>query len=204
MSKDDYEELQLQYNQLQIDYDELQNEFDQLKKDTSDWLKYSEDQKAAKIAQAEADRIRAEQAAQAAKAEQEAKQKAEEEAAAKIAAEEAKKGYETGITFNNLARNPDDYMDKKVKFSGEVLQVIEYDDGTEIRLATAQTEYGIYLDDVIYLYIPSENINSRILDGDIITIYGVSKGLFTYTSTADLSITLPVIEVDKYDFISMD
>ena len=48
-----------------------------------------------------------------------AEQKAAEEAAAAKAAEEAK-GYETGITYDQLARTPDDFKGKKVKFYGKV------------------------------------------------------------------------------------
>ena len=59
--------------------------------------------------------------------------KIDEEKAAK-AAEEAK-GYETGITYDQLARTSDDYKDKKVKFSGKVVQVIEGDGSVQIRLA---------------------------------------------------------------------
>lgn len=38
----------------------------------------------------------------------------------------------TGITFDNLARNPDDYMDMKVKFRDKVFQVIEEEDNVHL------------------------------------------------------------------------
>lgn len=44
--------------------------------------------------------------------------------AAQKAAEEAQ-GYETGITYDQLARTPDQFIGKKVKFTGKVLQVLE-------------------------------------------------------------------------------
>ena len=50
------------------------------------------------------------------KAEEEAKKKAEEEEAKRLAEEEAKKGYDTGITYNQIARTPDEYKGKKIKF----------------------------------------------------------------------------------------
>lgn len=71
-----------------------------------------------------------------------------------------KQGYNTGITYDQLARTPDDYLAEKVKFSGEVLQVMESDGYTAIRLAVN----GDY-DNVIY--------------GQ----YESSTGLFTYEST---------------------
>ena len=41
----------------------------------------------------------------------------------------------TVITYDNLARTPDDYQGKKVKFYGKVLQVMEGDGEIQIRLA---------------------------------------------------------------------
>ena len=49
--------------------------------------------------------------------EAEKKRKAEEKA--------EKEKYNTGITYNQLNRNPDDYVGEYVKFSGEVIQVSE-------------------------------------------------------------------------------
>lgn len=207
------DELQIQYDtvvserdQMQTKYNELKAEHDELVKNTADWLKLSEEEKAAQLAQAEADRIAAEEAAQKAKEEREAaqkaaaeasKRKAEEEAAAR--AEEEKKGYNTGITFNDLSRNPDDYEGKKVKFTGEVLQVTELTSEIQIRLATKPNSWGGYSDNVVYLYFDSALISSRILEDDIITVYGVSRGLHSYTTVLGASVTLPLIEVEKID-----
>ena len=69
-------------------------------------------------AEAEARKIEAEKIAEQKKADEE---KAAAEAAAAKAAEEAQ-GYETGITYDQLARTPDQYKGKKVKFYGKVVQ----------------------------------------------------------------------------------
>lgn len=74
------------------------------------------------------------------KTEKESRELAEKKAAEEQAADEAKaaeeaRGYETGITFDNLARTPDAYKGKKVKFSGKVIQVIEGTTETQLRLA---------------------------------------------------------------------
>ncbi|MCR5686042.1 MAG: toxin regulator, partial [Lachnospiraceae bacterium] len=130
-------------------------------------------------------------------AKEEAERKAAEEAAAREA--EKKKGYNTGITFNDLARKPDDFKGKKVQFSGRVLQVNEVDTEIQIRLATKKNSWDQYYDDVIYIYFDRSLIPARILDDDIITIYGVSRGLYTYTTVLGASVTLPLIEVEKID-----
>lgn len=43
--------------------------------------------------------------------------------------------YKTGITFDNISRNPKDYEGKLVYFTGEVVQLMEGDDENQIRLA---------------------------------------------------------------------
>lgn len=122
--------------------------------------------------------------------------KAEAEAAKKVAAEEAeaKKGYETGITYNQLARTPDDFEGKKVKFTGKVVQMI--DGGVEINLRVAvNSDYDL----IIFVYYPSSLTKTRVLENDIITLYGVSEGLYTYKSTMGGNITIPLIEVEKIE-----
>lgn len=206
VSQAEFDAVVSERDQMQTKYDELKAEHDELVKNTADWLKLSEEEKAAQLAQAEADRIAAEEAAQKAKEEQEAaqkaaaeasKRKAEEEAAAR--AEEEKKGYNTGITFNDLSRNPDDYEGKKVKFTGEVLQVTELTNEIQIRLATKPNSWGGYSDNVVYVYFDSDLISSRILEDDIITVYGVARGLHSYTTVLGANVTLPLIEVEKID-----
>ena len=122
--------------------------------------------------------------------EEEAKRKEEEEQRAKE--EEEKKGYDTGITYSQLARNPDDYMYKKVKFKGKVIQVMEGDGETQIRLAVN----GSY-DNIIYGIYKSDIVDSRVLEDDYITIYGNSAGLITYTSTMGGEITIPSVVITK-------
>lgn len=200
------DELKTQYDALQAKYDGLKAEHEELVANTGDWSKLSEDEKAARLAQAEADRIAAEEAEKKAKEEraaaekaaaEEAQRKAEAEAAAR--AEEEKRGYDTGITFDNLSRKPDDYEGKKVKFTGEVLQVSELTNEIQIRLATKPNSWGGYSDDVVYVYFSSDLISSRILEDDVITVYGVARGLHSYTTVMGAEVTLPLIEVEKID-----
>ena len=129
--------------------------------------------------------------AQETKAKEEAKKQAE---AAKKKAEEEAKGYETGITYDQLARTPDDYLLKKVKFYGKVIQVMEGDDSTQIRLAVNDN-----YDTVLYAEYDSSSVTSRVLEDDYITVSGVSAGLLSYESTMGGKITIPSILVEKID-----
>lgn len=116
-----------------------------------------------------------------------------DEANAAKAAEEAK-GYETGITYDQLARTPDDYKGKKVKFYGKVIQVIEDDTNVQIRLAVNDNYDTVILGDY------SKNIvSSRVLEDDHITIYGTSASTITYKSTMGGNITVPAVIIEKID-----
>lgn len=125
------------------------------------------------------------------------KKKAEEEAAAaakKKQEEEEARGYDTGITYDQLARTPDDYELKKVKFYGRVIQVLEGDGVTQIRLAVDDN-----YDTVLYGEYNSSIVSSRVLEDDFITISGISMGLLSYESTMGGTITIPSISIDKID-----
>lgn len=205
-TREDYDSLLAEKEKLQTEFDKLKEEHDTLIADTTDWLQLTKDQKAAELAKAETEMIAAEKAAKKAREEKaaaEAKEKAEAERKAaeeaKKRAEEEKKGYKTGITYDQLARNPEEYRGKKVMFKGEVLQVSEVDSEIQIRLATKANKWGGYSDNVIYVYFDKSLLSGRILEDDIITIYGIARGLHTYTTVLGASVTLPLIEVEKID-----
>lgn len=105
------------------------------------------------------------------------------------------------IPFKDLARNPDKHEGKKVKFTGEVIQVIEstWGNSVEYRIAVSKESWGYSADDVVYVtYTPSEN-ESRILEDDIVTFYGEFKGLYSYNSTLGGKITIPQVEAKVID-----
>lgn len=151
-------------------------------------------------AQAEAEKIAQEEkeaAEKAAKEEEEAERKKLEEEAAKLEAEKNDPStYDTGITYDNLARNPDDYIGDKVKFYGRIIQVMESDDGsyTQYRFAID----GDY-DTVAYIEISKDQLSSRLLEDDMVTIYGESYGTISYESTLGGNITVPAIIVNMFE-----
>lgn len=116
-----------------------------------------------------------------------------DEAKAAKEAEEAK-GYETGISYDQLARTPDNYKDKKVKFSGKVVQVIEGDGSVQIRLAVNDDYDTILLGEY-----STSIVSSRVLEDDHITIYGTSVGTISYKSTMGGTITIPGVYVEKIE-----
>lgn len=215
ISKEEYQSvmnerdnLQNQYNtviavkdDLQLKYDNVSKDLEQAKKQIEEFAalqkKYSELSDSEIEAQKANSELKAEQDRQAKeKLLEEEKKKAEKEAA-KLAAEAEKQeklGYDTGITFNQLARTPDDYIGLKVKFSGKVIQVIEGDGETNLRIAI-NDDYN----HVILVYYDPSILKSRVLENDNITFYGISQGLYTYESTMGGKITVPLVSIDKIE-----
>ena len=102
--------------------------------------------------------------------------------------------YNTGITYEQLARNPEDYEGKLVKFTGRVVQVLEGDLKNQIRLAVNNNSDNIVLGEYVKSIVPS-----RVLEDDNITIYGESLGLISYESAMGVTITIPSIKINKID-----
>lgn len=185
----------------QSDYSKVVSERDaaveELEKVTAEYDAYKEKMKPYEEmteAQAAAEKLKAEEEAKAIE-EQKAAEKAaaEAEAAAAKAAEEAA-GYETGITYDQLARTPDDFTGKKVKFYGKVLQVIDSGSSVQIRLAVDDN-----YDTVLLGEYDSKIVSSRVLEDDHITIYGTSVGVITYQSTMGGNITIPGVLIERVD-----
>ncbi|WP_019912439.1 hypothetical protein [Paenibacillus sp. HW567] len=103
--------------------------------------------------------------------------------------------------YKELARNPDQYMDQKVLFSGEVVQVIESSKGkgVQYRINVTKGEYG-YEDTVLVTYERNDG-ESRILEEDLVSVWAYSKGLITYESTIGGNITIPKLEAVVIELI---
>lgn len=124
-----------------------------------------------------------------AKAKVEADAKAKDEADAKAA--EARVAYDTGITYNQLARTPDNFNGRKVKFSGKVIQVMEGNTEVQLRIAVNNN-----YDTILYVAYDPRITPSRVLENDYVTVKGESEGLFTYQSTGSGNISIPLVWVD--------
>ncbi len=107
-----------------------------------------------------------------------------------------KNNCESGL-YEKISRDPAQYRDAYVKFSGEVIQVCSE--------ARSNSEYSTYrvatkngYDDVILIAVLNYG-QSRILEGDKITIYGQFAELYTYESVMGASITIPLVYVLEYE-----
>lgn len=99
------------------------------------------------------------------------------------------------ISYKKLARNPDKYEGKKIKFTGQIIQVMESSWGTAYRIDVTKGSYGIWDDTVYVEFDPSSN--NRFLEDDIVSFYGKYDGLYTYETVLGASVTVPKV-VAKY------
>ena len=100
--------------------------------------------------------------------------------------------FRSDISYDEIARHPNDYDGELLTFSGEVAQVIESDGMTELRIAVD----GDY-DDIIYGIYDNRILDSRLLEDDKIQFYGESCGIISYQSTLGETISIPSMSIYK-------
>ncbi len=101
--------------------------------------------------------------------------------------------------FKTVSRNPDKYKGEYYAITGEVIQATEgYFNQVDLRVNVTKDEYG-YWDDTIYVTITIPAGEDKILENDIITLYGQCDGNYSYTSVLGASISLPKISAEYYE-----
>jgi len=96
------------------------------------------------------------------------------------------------VAFESLAREPSKYTGTTVMFTGKVIQAL--DQGGlygNYRVDVTQGDYGTWKDTIFVEYRRRSDTEPRILEGDIIRLYGAFKGLTSYKSIFGGTITLP-------------
>lgn len=135
------------------------------------------------------------------KEEAEKKAKEEEERARKEAEEQARREaeaqkYNTGLTYEDIARNPAGNAGKLLTFSGKILQVIKANGCTQYRMAVDDN-----YDQVVLIEIDNKLLsNGNILEDDHITIKGMFIMEYTYTTVLGAEKSIPAIVVDEFSF----
>lgn len=122
--------------------------------------------------------------------EKEDARKAEEAATtqAKIAAQ---KSEAKTIPYKTLARTPDDYKGASVTYTGKVIQVQEEGNNVGLRVNVTKNSYGY--EDTMFVVYDKGIVKGRVLEDDIITFWGTSKGLLTYKTVLGAEMTIPQV-----------
>lgn len=117
-----------------------------------------------------------------------------------ISAAELKADYKSKCktySYDKIARSPGEYKGKYAKFYGKVVQVMQEKSGNEITYTLRIGTGGSYYYDDIILCVYTANVNdSRILEDDMITIYGELMGEYSYETVMGSEITLPLMAVE--------
>lgn len=95
-------------------------------------------------------------------------------------------GYNVLTEYSEYARNPDGHVGEKVRFNGEVVQVVEGIEYNVYRIAMNGNS-----DNMFYVEYAPTIESGRVLEGDKITLFGDFMGLYTYSSTLGGEITIP-------------
>ena len=108
-----------------------------------------------------------------------------------VKAEASKGEYNSGYTYDQLARNPDTYKGQKIKITGKVLQA-----DTSGSTCYARVAMNSSYDTVIFVTYDSSLLGYRLLEDDQIAVYGTSYGVYSYEAVSGASITIPWIHAD--------
>jgi hypothetical protein len=100
----------------------------------------------------------------------------------------------TSCSYEDLARDPDAFMGENVKVTGEVIQVLEDGNICELRINITKKRWG-YTDTIYVSYVRKDG-ESRILEDDVVTVWGWGEGNISYTSILGQTITLPYVDAE--------
>lgn len=109
------------------------------------------------------------------------------------------------IAYEDLARNPDARKGQYFRFTGEVVQVMESFGTVSLRVnVTPVMFYGevSYYEDTIFVETKLGSDGRRILEGDMITLYGTCSGLYTYTTVLGSQMSIPGLEAGYWEIIN--
>lgn len=108
-------------------------------------------------------------------------------------------------SYEELARNPDNHKGEYVKFYGQVLQVQNQTllgvdlNSVVLRVATKDSGYGNWYDDVVYVTYTKKAGESNILEDDFVTLYGIYDGTTTYETIMGGQVTIPSVDAEYID-----
>lgn len=97
----------------------------------------------------------------------------------------------SGPSYAELSKNANKFKGMKVKYTGKVEQIQENDNtGKLLVLDVTDLGFGFWKDAIWVSYDKGTNI----IQGDIINVYGILSGVYTYTSEANYNISIPSID----------
>lgn len=102
----------------------------------------------------------------------------------------------TQLDYTQLARNPDKYKEQKISYVGKVVQVQESGNDVVMRVNVSKGEWDFW-EDTIWVNYTKQPGSNRILENDVIQLWGTVQGLKKYTAVMGNEIAIPEINA-KY------
>ena len=127
----------------------------------------------------------------------------EEEAEEPVMDEEAYKATCQAYDYREIARYPSQYAGKAAYFCGEVFQVLEDGDTVNLMVNVTDSEWG-WEDAVFVNYTRQSDDEPRVLEEDIVEIWGDLEELFTYEAVLGDTRSIPQITARYLNILSAD
>lgn len=106
------------------------------------------------------------------------------------------KGSCQSYTYEQIARDPDTYFLEHAVYTGKVVQVMQNgSDGNRYRVNITPTSWGGF-EDTIYVEMPEyavKRMPKRVLEDDIVTVWGYNFDTITYETVLDAKLTIPAV-----------
>ena len=94
------------------------------------------------------------------------------------------------LKYQDIARYPDKNIGSPFQFFGKVVQVMEDGNKVQMRISTRQNSIGWY-DDLVFVFYQMGNGEARILENDMLRVYGKSQGIQKYKTIMGNEVSLP-------------
>ena len=103
-------------------------------------------------------------------------------------------------TYQEIARNPDSYKGCDANIKGQVIQVIEDGDDYTLRVNITPARY-YWNDTILVSYEKKDSSEARILEDDIVMMYGTLCGTYTYETVMGADVTVPLMLAEYIDIV---
>ena len=108
------------------------------------------------------------------------------------------KAQSSTIPYDDLIRETEKYIGEIVHYTGKVVQVQESRSNLSLRVNVTEGNFGFY-EDTLWVNYSLEEGERRIIEDDLISLWGEIKGRKTYTAVLGNRITIPEVNARKIE-----
>lgn len=106
------------------------------------------------------------------------------------------------VEYAELLRNPNNYVGQFIKYECRILQLLTESNNEMTASANGKNSFNNYFDNLVHIsYHYTDENDFRLIEKDIVVVYGIVDGSYTFISALGTTRTIPSITVLYYDFI---